>query len=231
MEESRWEQRRVSVSGRTLRWPRALLAFALVDLVWEIIKSNLDADVRDGWPWRLTVLDASTCAAVVALLTGIVLTRTQLSQTMRPILSWSAVAGNSDRLDDSRRTVYLINAGGGRSVVHSVAYRIRSSARCPVPGVVPPGWMPWQTAVDSLASLGLDWNEDVFLLHLGKGAAIPMTNTGTDGMELLALGHKALERLAALDVRIQVEDVLGDVYERQLQCVRPAGTSSRPSRR
>ncbi|MCG7527374.1 hypothetical protein MHW47_23420 [Streptomyces sp. OfavH-34-F] len=54
-----------------------------------------------------------------------------------------------------------------------------------------------------------------------------MTNTSRDGMELLALGPRALERLAVLDVKIQVEDVLGDVHERQLQCVRPAVSTPR----
>ncbi|MEV5606489.1 hypothetical protein AB0L33_34170 [Streptomyces sp. NPDC052299] len=200
-------------------------------MVWEIIKSNLDADVRGAWPWRFTVLDASTCAAVVALLTGIVLTRSQLSQTMRPVLSWSARTANSGRLEDSRRTVLLINAGGGRCTVHSVEYQVRTSARCPAPGVIAPGWMPWHAAVASLTSLGLEKNEDFFLLHLGRGAAIPMTNTSKDGMELLALGPRTLERLAVLDVKIQVEDVLGDIHERQLQCVRPAASSPRhPSR-
>ncbi|WP_330237546.1 hypothetical protein [Streptomyces sp. NBC_00525] len=229
MEQSRWEQRRVSISGRTLRWPRALLGFALADLVWEIIKSNLGADVREGWPWRFTLLDASTCAAIVALLTGIVLTRSQLSQTMRPVLSWSAAAGNSGELDNSRRTVRLINAGGGRSVVHSVAYQVQVSAQCPESAALRSGWMTWRATVDSLASLDLARGEDFFLLHLGRGAAIPMTSTGRDGMEILALGPRAMERLAVLDVRIQVEDVLGDIHERQLQCVRPAASSSRPS--
>lgn len=101
MKESRWIQRRVSTSNKTLRLPRALLSFALVDLTWEIVKANLSSHVRGDWPWRLTVLDASTCAAVVALLTGIIVTRSQLSQTMQPVLSWSGFAGRSHELTDS----------------------------------------------------------------------------------------------------------------------------------
>lgn len=221
MEESRWIQRRVSTSNKTLRLPRALLSFALVDLTWEIVKANLSSHVRGDWPWRLTVLDASTCAAVVALLTGIIVTRSQLSQTMQPVLSWSGFAGRSHELTDSLRTVSLANAGGGRSVVRSVAYRIRASGPYAGSAAIPSGWMTWRNAIDSLAALGLDWDQDFFLLHLGSGAAIPMTNAGREGMELLALGSKALERLAMLDIKIQVIDVLGDVYERDLQCIRP----------
>ncbi|WP_406450504.1 hypothetical protein OG782_13105 [Streptomyces sp. NBC_00876] len=221
MEESRWEQRRISTSGKTLRWPRALLVFALGNLSWEIVKSNLNAGVRDDWPWRFTVLDASTCAAIVALLTGIVLTRTQLSQTMQPALSWSAFKGRSSELANSLRTVSLINAGGGRSVVQSVAYRIQASPACPQRAAIPAGWMSWHAAVDSLGSLGLDGDRDYFLLHLGPGGSIPMSNNSREGVELLAFGAKALENLAVLDIKIRVIDVLGDVYERDLQCLRP----------
>ncbi|WNI24580.1 hypothetical protein [Streptomyces sp. ITFR-16] len=225
MEEPQWEQRRISTSGKTLRWPRALLVFALVNLSWEVVKSNLNSGVRDDWPWRLSVLDASTCAAVVALLAGIILTRTQLSQTMQPTLSWSARKGRSNEIGDSLRTVFLINAGGGRSVVQSVAYRIQASPACPDNPALPAGWVSWRTTIDALTSLGLDRDQDYFLLHLGRGAAVPMTNTGREGMELLALGPRAHERLSVLDVRVQVTDLLGDVYERDLQCLRPVITS------
>ncbi|MGC5396569.1 hypothetical protein ACPXCP_12540 [Streptomyces sp. DT20] len=221
MEESQWDQRRISTSGRTLRWPRAFLVFALVDLTWEIVKANLNANVRDDWPWRLTVLDASTCAAVVALLAGIIVTRSQLSQTMQPALSWSGAKGRSGELNDSLRTVSLVNAGGGRAVIHSVAYWIQTSPTGSGIAVIPSAWVSWATAIESLASLGLNWDDDYFLLHLGSGAAVPMTNVSREGMELLALGSKALERISVLDIRIQVIDALGDIYERDLQCIRP----------
>ncbi|MFI6948386.1 hypothetical protein [Streptomyces sp. NPDC050422] len=227
MEESQWDQRRISTSGRTLRWPRALLVLALVNLAWEIVKANLNTDVRDDWPWRLTVLDASTCAAVVALLAGIIVTRAQLSQTMQPVLGWSGVKGRSSELADSLRTVSLLNAGGGRAVVRSVAYRIQASSACSDNVVIPSGWVPRATAIGSLASLGLHRGDDYVMLHLGSGAAVPMTNARKEGMELLALGPKALEKLSVLDIRIQVIDVLGDVYERDLQCIRPIPEAAR----
>lgn len=284
-EESRWAQRRISTSTRTLALPRVLLGLALVDLVWEVVKANLAADLRTDWPWRLTVLDSSTCAAVVALLTGLVVTRAQLSQTMRPVLSWSGVKGRSQEIADSGRTVSLVNAGGGRAVVHSVRYRMLidgpadsadsagsavsggladsagsaisgDSADLAVPGDSAAsagpavsrgsaasaasagpavsggsfsgaahgpaaGWLAWGEAVDELRALGLDRDHDFFLLHLGAGAALPMANLGREGVELLALGPRVLERLAVLDVRVQVTDVLGDVHERHLQCIRP----------
>lgn len=126
--EGPWTQRRVSARGTTLLLPRVLLGAALADLAWEIVKANLDSPVREEWPWRLVLLDASTCAALVALLTGILVTRSQLSQTMRPVLTWSGFEGHSTQLPDSRRTVTLANHGGGRAVVRSVAYRIRPTA-------------------------------------------------------------------------------------------------------
>ncbi|MEU6108693.1 hypothetical protein ABZ853_09875 [Streptomyces albidoflavus] len=56
--EERWTQRRVSARGATLLLPRVLLVAALADLVWEIVKANLDSPLREEWPWRLIVLDA-----------------------------------------------------------------------------------------------------------------------------------------------------------------------------
>ncbi|MGW3660941.1 hypothetical protein ACWD6R_37235 [Streptomyces sp. NPDC005151] len=106
-------------------------------------------------------------------------------------------------------------------MVRSVTYRIRVSEPYADGVAIPSGWMSWSRAVDSLAALGLNWDQDFFLLHLGSGAAIPMTNVDREGMELLALGSKALERLAVLDISVQVTDVLGDVHERHLQCIRP----------
>lgn len=223
VEESLWAQRRISTNGRTQRLPCVLLIFTLVDLAWEIVKVNLGKQDHAVWPWRFTVLDASTCAAVVALLTGILVTRSQLSQTLQPVLSWSAWSGQSREVPDSLRTVALINAGGGRSVVRSVTYRLGVSPRYSGQATIPSGWISWRAAIEILVALELDWDHDFYLLHLGRGAAIPTTSNPREGMEILALGPKAFERLSVLDIRVQVTDVLGDVHERDLQCIRPPG--------
>lgn len=220
-----WTQRRVSTSTKTLRLPRVLLALVFADLIWEIVKANLSEQNRGTWPWRFTLLDTSICAAIVTLLTGIIVTRTQLSQTLQPVLSWSGSHGGSRTITDSQRTVILVNAGGGRSVVRSVSHRVQTSPQYTGRAEIPSGWMPWHTAVSSIKALGLDWDQDFFLLHLGSGAAIPMTASSREGLELLALNPKAFELLSILDIRIQVTDSLGDVYERDLQCIRPRPTS------
>ncbi|WP_327730083.1 hypothetical protein OG250_31965 [Streptomyces sp. NBC_00487] len=191
------------------------------------MKSNLDKGVRAEWPWRFTLLESSTCAAVVALLVGVMVTRTQLSLTMHPVLSWAAGKGGSDALTESQRTVRVVNGGGGRSVVRSVLYRIEVNQVQPSARNVPADWISWHEAVDVLNGIGLTWNQDYFLQHIGSGASLPMATDARNGMEVLALGPDAAGRLSRLDVRIQVVDVLGDVYERDLQCVRPAPAAGR----
>lgn len=220
--EAAWDQRRISTGGRTWLLPRAFLALVVADLGWEIVKTNAAGQDRSEWPWRFTVLDTSTCAAIVVLLTGIIVTRTQLSLTLQPALSWSASVGGSRGVTDSLRTIVLVNAGGGRSVVHRVQYRIRAAPDHAGASDIPSDWMSWHAAISSFMALDLDWDRDIFLLHLGTGAAIPMVSRTREGMELLALGPKAVERLAVLDIRIQVTDVLGDIHQRDLQCIRPA---------
>lgn len=224
MVEPAWDQRRISTGGRTLLLPRVFLALAVVDLGWEIVKVNAAGPDPGTWPWRFTLLDTSTCAAIAALLIGIIVTRSQLSQTLQPVLSWSAFAGDSREVPDSLRTVMVANAGGGRAIVRRVSYRIRTMPAHAGVADVSADWMSWHAAISAFMALdlSLDRDRDIFLRHLGAGAAVPMVSRTRDGMELLALGPKAVEKLSVLDIRIQVTDVLGDVYQRDVQCIRPA---------
>jgi len=208
-------QRRVSRERRTYLLPLGLLIFFTVDLIWEIVKGNLDAPARTAWPWRFTVLDETTCAAVVAVLAGILATRTQISQTMKPVLGWSSTLVPSLYIPDSRRTVHLHNGGGGRAVVRSVTYQLAASKQ-PNPEQ---RWLTWSEAVDFLLSAGLEPWRDVMLLALGTGSALPMTSKPVEGFELAAFSEDALEALAQCDIRIQVVDVLGDTYERTICCM------------
>ncbi|MFE3199166.1 hypothetical protein ACWGR4_42385 [Embleya sp. NPDC055664] len=221
-----WAQRRVSVSGVTLRLPAVVLVFVVVDLAWEVVKANLDRGVRGEWPWRFTVLDVSSCATLVTLLGGIVVTRVQLSHTLRPVLSWSGFRGDSHQVVDSRRTVMVRNAGGGRAVVCSVSYRLRAAEAYAGRVAEPPGWVHFNVVVDFFEALGLERDRDFFLLHVGAGAAIPMSSNWRDGMELLALNAKGRERLSVVDIRLVVCDVLGDTHQRDLHGIRPSVTSS-----
>ncbi|MET7303985.1 hypothetical protein [Embleya sp. NPDC005575] len=209
-----------------MRLPAVVLVCVVVDLVWEVVKANLDRGVREEWPWRFTVLDTSACAAIVALLGGIVVTRIQLSHTLRPVLSWSAFSGGSHRVVDSCRTVTLRNAGGGRAIVRSVSYRVAAAESYAGRVAAPSDWVHVNVAIGFFEALGLERDRDFFVLHLGAGAAIPMLSTWRDGMEILALNPAAFERLSVVDIRIVVTDVLGDVHQRNLQCIRPRPTRS-----
>ncbi|WP_369265220.1 hypothetical protein [Streptomyces sp. R35] len=196
-----------------------------IDLIWETVKVNLDKDLRTEWPWRFALLEPSTCAAIVTLLVGVIVTRAQLSMTMHPVLSWTAGPWRSDALAEPKRTVRIVNGGGGRSVVRSVRYRLQVNQTQSSGTEVPTGWCSWQEAVGALNRAGLVWMDDYFLAHIGSGASIPMTTDTRQGMEILALGANAVGRLSRIDVRLQVVDVLGDVYQRDLNCIRPAPTA------
>ncbi|MEO3750138.1 hypothetical protein [Streptomyces sp. B6B3] len=110
-----------------------------------------------------------------------------------------------------------------------MSYRITPRHSPANHATIPSGWITWRAAAQDLITLGLVEEQDFYLHHLGSGAALLMTSNSREGLELLALGSKALERLSALDVRVRVIDTLGDVYERDLQCIRPWwDPSSRP---
>lgn len=217
-------QRRVSRAWKTSLLPLVLLIFFGGDLVWEIVKANVNAGARGRWPWRFTIVDENTSIAAVGVLAGILITRTQVSQTLRPILSWSATTNPSRWLSNARRTVHLHNGGGGRAVVVSVAYQIECSSRRH-PAAEPDSWLGWGEAIDVLKAAGIEAGRSVYLLYLGLGSAIPMATRPSGGFELAAFSPSALDSLDRFTIKIRVVDVLGDEYERILHCVEGPNSS------
>ncbi|MFI1383313.1 hypothetical protein [Embleya sp. NPDC020886] len=106
-----------------------------------------------------------------------------------------------------------------------MSYRVRAAEAYAGRVTQPPEWVHVDAVVDFFEALGLERDRDFFLLHLGAGAAIPMSSNWRDGMELLAVNAKGRERLSVVDIRLVVTDVLGDVHQRDLASIRPSLTS------
>ncbi|GAA4729568.1 hypothetical protein [Phytohabitans rumicis] len=226
----RWDQHRISRDRKPIQALKLMLIFFAIDLAWEVLRANVNASQKSDWPWRFTVLDPSTCATLTALMAGILVTRSQYAQATLPILNWSAYPGGSDFVKGSLRTVRLFNAGGGRAIVKAIEYRHELTTTEGESRSSLGPWLGWYEFVKSIEGLGLRRPEEIFVLHLGIGTSIPLTTKSGDGIELIAFGQAALGRLRLVDIRIRIEDTLGDIHEKQLRCLRgdadPGGESS-----
>ncbi|MEV4517582.1 hypothetical protein AB0K00_52580 [Dactylosporangium sp. NPDC049525] len=220
MDVDRWVQRRVSGTPFSITALKVALVVLFVDLAWEVTRANVDAHLKSEWPWRATVLDPSTCATLAALIAGLLVTRRQYGQVHMPVISWATRPKGSDDLTDPVRTIRIYNAGGGRAIVKSIAYRLELADEQPGQHPAPHSWMDWHSFIGAIESAGLNRPRDIFVFHLAPGAVIPLTAKSSEGIELLAFSRQAARRLRSVDVRIQATDTIGDVYEKQMQCLR-----------
>ena len=200
---------RVKRSGGLDVWPVRILGLLLIALVWEILRSNLPADVLARWPWRLSLLGVAPTAALAGGLLALIATRRQLTLSVEPHLGWVSSRDASVILrENSAWRVQVFNSGGGRAIIERVCYRI-----------VPKGldakdcdWVSVDAARKSMTSLGLVEDQDFALRRLGAGAGM---GVGKDySVEVLALSHKALEIVTAVDLWIRYQSATRDTYER-----------------
>ncbi|MEV4396364.1 hypothetical protein [Nonomuraea sp. NPDC049607] len=182
-------------------------------MVWETIKKNFVPAPIDSFPWKLTVLDLSTSAALTSAALAVLLARSQLSRTNTPNISYNSYAQESSHIKRSRRVGHIYNSGSGQTVIRLIKYR------CALMG---PGseqdrftdWLTWGQMVEYLGTLNLQRRYDYWLLNLGNGAGLPHAD---NDMELVAFNRRSLLVLAEFDVLIRVEDILGDQHQRVLR--------------
>ncbi|MFK4042293.1 hypothetical protein ACI2LC_41395 [Nonomuraea wenchangensis] len=191
-----------------------------VNLIWEIIKRNLSASLVGSWPWKLTLLDVGTSATLASAVLALLLARSQLARTNRPVISYSSFSDESSFIKKAERVIHVRNAGAGHAIVCLVKYRFRMAG--PRSGVAegPAGeWMDWQDVVDRLEERGLTNWQHYVLPRIGSGSALPLAGAAGAGLEVVAFTRQAMLVLAELDILLRIEDTLGDQHERVLVCM------------
>lgn len=213
-----WNQRVVRHSGRLYHLPNAMFWILMLDLVWEVTRQNMSPEARLEWPWRFTLLDVSTSGTAVGVLGGFLLARTQFIRASRPALGWTGYSRpQSDNMTlASKWIVHVHNGGPGVCTALKVEYRIAvNSERSREPG-------PWSTigaVVSELAKIGLELGKHYSVNEQTPGAVFVVMTDQNSQMELAAFGERALSVLQAFDVRLVVEDVVGEVHERVIRCL------------
>ncbi|GAA3221879.1 hypothetical protein GCM10020216_033650 [Nonomuraea helvata] len=151
---------------------------------------------------------------MASILAALMIARVQLSKSMAAAITWTAYDDPSRYVRNSRWTVHIKNGGPGRAIVSGVVYRVQ------IVGAVPAGehWVSWWDAVAAIQRTGLRFRDDFFILALGEGAAIPPSGPSDTGLEIFSLNSRAASKVAEVLMRVQVDDVIGDKYERTITC-------------
>jgi hypothetical protein len=76
--------------------------------------------------------------------------------------------------------------------------------------------------VEKLADAGMVRNRDYYLRNIGVGFTIPVNSANRLESELAAFTVESVAKLSSMDIALEVEDVLGDVYGRIIECLHTA---------
>jgi len=206
--------------GRNLvlfKIPVCLLGLLLLMMLWEIVRANLDADVRKTGIWSLSLLDRQSVASLLAVSMGLIFARAQYAWTVRPLIGWRA----EPRLNEygmSSRHVWHVEMGNGGThnvAVDEVEYRLRHFQGWDG------HWMAHGEMVSSLERQGLKIGKDFDLNTIGQGAVLG------DSVYVGRFSERAIHMLEDFEIRVRVTDAVGDRHERTLHCLRGAETELR----
>ncbi|WP_433209521.1 hypothetical protein ACQP00_45310 [Dactylosporangium sp. CS-047395] len=191
-------------------FPTVLLAMLGANLVWEIVRQNSSPAVKQHWPLRFTILDTSTTAALLGVMTGLLLARLQWARANRPTLSYviSDEKGTFDAASN-KWIVWLHNGGPGMAVVTQFQYVVGFTN-------APTSTHTTLNEINRVMnSRDLVSGVDYFVREMGPGAALP-ASTARDAPLICWFNIRTLAQLTQFDVLVQVRDGLGDTHERTI---------------
>ncbi|GII28786.1 hypothetical protein [Planotetraspora mira] len=210
---------------RTIRRSRLFFVFPVIaiaifafNLIWEVVRHNMDQKSLTSWPFRFSMVDTSTTANILVLATGLLIARLQYARVLRPVIGFSI--DDADGLfkpDSDQWRFWLFNAGPGTVVVERFEYYVEfkgdeDAGRLDMNDSR--SWVPLAVVNDQLRSRGLKDGEDYFLRWNTKGAPVPPASSYKEGGRFAWFTIRGLAELERFDVRIQVMDGLGDIHER-----------------
>ncbi len=211
------------VTGRNWTYvavPWGILAILLCVLAWELARQNMQAK---AWPWSLALLGVTPAASLSGVFAGLILARGQFARSVRPGLGWIADEGPSSGLGASAAwTAHLYNAGPGHAVVTSVLYRVDTWE-----AAGGEAWFLRDAAVARLEAFGLLEGRDYKLRLLTAGAPLPAVKKVDEGIEMCSLSRQSMGRLRRLDVRVEVQDSVGDRHAKSVALIEVAPAALR----
>jgi hypothetical protein len=213
-EDERYGTTRIVKRSRLFfTFPVVIIGIVSVNLVWEIIRTNLGSHAQTSWPLRFTIIDASTTATVLAVFISLLMGRLQWARALRPIAGVDIDDEDRRFLPSSDKwRIWVWNVGPGAAMIESITYYARFADQPEGDGVI--NWVPVSLLNDQLQSHALKDGKDYFVRWYGQGAAFPVVQQSSQGMQVAWFTVGALAKLRILDIRIRYVDSLGDLHER-----------------
>lgn len=183
-----------------------------LNLAWSIVRANLDPSQLDRWPYRLVLTDTGTAAGLLGASVSLILGRLQWAHANRPALGFGIDDESLRSARDSHTWVcWLFNAGPGMATVRDAGYRVALYSENRVPDDGP--WVSLETVNNELGAAGLVDGEQFHLLWVGSGYPLAPTTRPAEGSKIGWFTIEALSVVQQLDMRVVIEDSLGDHHE------------------
>jgi len=198
--------------------PIAIIGIVFLNLIWEVIRSNVGSRLISEWPFRFTMIDAATTATILAVFVSLFMGRLQWARALRPGIG-SAIddEGAVFHPDSDIWRFWLYNAGPGGGVIVKIEYYVRFMDQPESDAAV--NWVPVSVVNDQLKSRGLVDGVDYFLRWFASGAPFAVVQHYADGTRLAWFTIRTLCHLRVLDVRVTFMDSLGDTYQKTVPIV------------
>jgi hypothetical protein len=190
-------------------------------LLWAIIRQNLPASLISGWPWKIQLLDIQSASTAATITGGLILARAQYANTVRPMIGWTG--NHVDVAGYAEKAIWLVTVGNGCATpayFQAEAYRVLLKTHGnSKPADDAPQWMTRDDAIGLLSTAGLRLKVDYDLNYLGP--AFPISISSQD-CTLAIFTARATEAVDDVLVRVRAQDLVGDVHERIIYCLRGA---------
>lgn len=209
-------QRLIHRSAAFATVPTVVAAVLAVNLIWSVIRSNLDADTLDDWPYKFTLTDTSAAATLLVAVVSLVIARSQWAHANRPSIGFGIDdEGQVFSKDSTVWRFWIYNAGPANAIVRRFEYRIVLQGKT-APTLGSP-WVSLDAVNATLDGAGLEDGVTHHIRWIGGGFPLAPNIKYDDGSRFAWMTVDALAQLRRLDVRVVVEDGMGDIHE----CVFP----------
>jgi len=201
--------------------PIVLFILCMLLLLWAVIRQNLPVSLISRWPWKIELLDIQSATTAATITGGLILARAQYANTVKPMIGW---AGNHvDVAGYAEKAIWLVTVANGCATpayFQAEAYRVLLKDRGNSgPDDDAPPWITRDDAIILLRAVGLRLKVDYDLNYLGP--AFPLSITSQD-CTLAIFTSKAMGAIDDVLVRVRAQDLVGDVHERVIYCLRGA---------
>jgi hypothetical protein len=193
-----------------------LVLLSVVLVVQAVVSANkLGTGLPFAWFWRLSLIDVNTAFTILVALLSLIAVRQQFIYGTKPFLVYHSQFTHESRLGlpgagagERIWQVTLSNAGQGAASIREVRYRI--AARGSTLSDSYP--LPASSLTATLEGMGLRNERDYSLVSFSEGFRV----IASAEQPIFELFEAAAAALQSIDMRIEIEGLLGDRFVKEV---------------